>query len=171
MKNRSLKERFFYFYGMKYKQLSKEQFEALHVEFAQFLATQQIDVEEWNAIKTEKPEVAKEELNIFSDIVWEDVLNRTNYLEHFSQQSVNLFKCDDENIYRIVAQVNKQDFDFFKEDDYRWFINNTNHPSIEFFKGKKKYEKERNLELFDLIQKGSVISDGKLYEGLYKLIN
>ena len=155
---------------MKYKQLSKEQFEALHKEFAQFLATQQIDINEWNEIKRNRPNMADEELNLFSDMVWEDVLDRTNYLEHFSEQTINLFKCNREEIIRIVVQVDKEDFSFFKDQDYRWFIDNTNDNSIHFFKGMKPYSKERNLELFELIEKGSVISDGKLYESLFKLI-
>lgn len=156
---------------MKYKQLTKEQFEALHQEFAAFLATQQIDVDEWTKIKEENPEMVKEELDLFSDLVWEKVLNKTNYLEHFSNQNMNLFKCDKLQISRVVVQVNKNDFNFFSDKDFKWFIDNTNDESIEFFKGAKAYEKERNLELFDLIQKGSVISDGKLYENIFKLIS
>ncbi len=155
---------------MKYRQLSKEQFEALHKEFAQFLASQQIDVKEWVSIKKEKPEVADEELNLFSDLVWDDALTKTNYLEHFSETDINLFKCEEKVISRIVVQISKADFNFFNEVDYNWFIDNTNDPSIQFLKGIKKYTKERNLELFDLVEKGSVISDGKLYESLFKLI-
>ena len=59
---------------MKYRQLTKEQFESLHKEFAQFLATQSIDVKEWNEIKKGKPNLAIQEMNIFSDIVWALVL-------------------------------------------------------------------------------------------------
>ncbi|NOY48227.1 MAG: hypothetical protein GXO84_08570, partial [Chlorobi bacterium] len=47
---------------MKYTLLSKEQLEALSEDFAKFLATQQIDVKEWNTIKSDKPKVAQEEL-------------------------------------------------------------------------------------------------------------
>ena len=156
---------------MKYRQLTKEQFEALHKEFAQFLATQQIDVKEWSEMKENKPEVAQEELNLFSDVVWDDALTKTNYLEHFSKQSINLFKCEEKEISRIVVQVNKSSFDFFDKTDYEWFIDNTNDASIEFMKGSKKYTKDRNQELFDLVEKGSVISDGKLYESIYNLIS
>ncbi|QCX39439.1 hypothetical protein FF125_13695 [Aureibaculum algae] len=156
---------------MKYRQLTKEQFEALHVEFAQFLASQQVDINEWNAIKKDKPEVAEQELNLFSDVVWDDVLNRTKYLEHFSEKSINLFKVEEKDISRIVVQINKTDFSFFNDKDYQWFIDNTKDGSITFYKGVKKYESDRNSEIFDLIQKGSVIADGKLYEGLFKLIS
>ena len=155
---------------MKYRQLSKEQFAALHKEFAQFLASQQIDVKEWARIKENQPELADEELNLFSDVVWDDALTKTKYLEHFSKQNINLFKCDEKSISRIVVQISKPDFDFFNETDYEWFIDNTNDESIQFLKGTKKYAKERNLELFDLVEKGSVISDGKLYYNLQLLI-
>jgi len=155
---------------MKYRQLSKEQFEALHKEFAQFLATQQVDVKEWTTIKKENPSMADEELNLFSDLVWDDALTKTSYLEHFSKTNINLFKCEEKQIARIVVQISKPNFDFFSKEDYEWFIDNTNDTTVEFLKGAKKYTKERNLELFDLVEKGSVISDGKLYESLLLLI-
>ncbi|MGY0408408.1 MAG: DUF6495 family protein, partial [Polaribacter sp.] len=36
---------------MKYRQLTKEQFEGLHEEFARFLASQHMDALEWKKIK------------------------------------------------------------------------------------------------------------------------
>ena len=155
---------------MKYKQLAREQFETLHEEFSKFLATQQIDVKDWDNIKKDQPSLAEEELNLFSDLVWENVLSKTNYLEHFSKQNINLFKCEENEILRVVVQINKPEFDFFDKDDYQWFIDNTTDESIQFFKGVKKYDQARSLEIFDLIKKGSVISDGKLYESIYNLI-
>jgi hypothetical protein len=67
---------------MKYTRLTKEQFEELHQEFINFLATQSITADEWKTLKTEKPEVAEQELDIFSDLIWEGVLNKVKYLEH-----------------------------------------------------------------------------------------
>jgi hypothetical protein len=40
----------------------------------------------WDTIKAEKPEVAEQELDVFSDLVWEGVLTRAEYLEHFSKK-------------------------------------------------------------------------------------
>jgi len=59
---------------MKYRMLTKEQFSELHPEFINFLASQTISKNEWDTIKNEKPEVAQQELEIFSDLVWEGVL-------------------------------------------------------------------------------------------------
>jgi hypothetical protein len=35
------------------------------------LATKTIDKAEWDSIKAEKPEVAEQRIDIFSDLVWE----------------------------------------------------------------------------------------------------
>ena len=69
---------------MKYTRLTKEQLEELNQEFINFLATQSITAEEWKEIKEQKPEVAEEELDIFSDLVWEGVLSKVEYLENIS---------------------------------------------------------------------------------------
>ena len=53
---------------MKYRRLTKEQLEELHPEFINFLATQSITAEEWDTLKKEKPEVAEEEIDVFSDL-------------------------------------------------------------------------------------------------------
>ncbi|APZ47580.1 hypothetical protein BW723_15375 [Polaribacter reichenbachii] len=155
---------------MKYRQLTKEQFESLHSEFAHFLATQSIDAKEWNLIKKDKPEVAEEEMNIFSDIVWDDVLKKTNYLEHFSETSVNLFKCGEEEIQRIAIKVN-WDINLLKQEGFEWLMKNPLDNSVDIFKGSKPYNNKRNKEVFDLIEKGSSISKGEIFEYFNQLIN
>ena len=75
---------------MKYTRLTKEQFEELNQEFINFLATQSITADEWKDIKEQKPEVAEEELDVFSDLVWEGVLSKVAYLENIAPQHMYL---------------------------------------------------------------------------------
>lgn len=155
---------------MKYTLLTKEQFESLHDEFAKFLATQSIDVKEWRTIKSDKPEMALEEMKIFSDIVWEDVLTKTTYIEHYSKQSLNLFKCNEKEILRIAIQIG-WDIDLQSQKGMEWLLKNATDNSVEIFKGAKTYNSDRNSELFDLIQKGGMITDGKIFEYFKNLIS
>ncbi len=155
---------------MKYRQLTKEQFESLHEEFARFLASQSIDVNEWNLIKKEKPNVAEEEMNVFSDVVWDDVLTKTNYVEHFSKTSVNLFKCSADEIHRIAIKVN-WDINLLEQKGFEWLMKNPMDNTVEIFKGSKPYNSERNTEIFDLIEKGSSISKGEIFEYFNQLIS
>ncbi|WP_442266348.1 DUF6495 family protein [Tenacibaculum sp. ZS6-P6] len=155
---------------MKYRQLTKEQFESLHEEFSKFLATQGVDFNEWKKIKENQPSLAENELNLFSDIVWENVLNRTEYLEHFSKNTINLFKCKEEKISRIVIKVHKE-VDLLTQNDYNWLLENYDTEDVELFNGTKTYSLERNVEVFDLIEKGSTISKGDLYNFFEKIIS
>jgi len=154
---------------MKYRQLTKEQFESLHQEFALFLASQSIDVKEWKTIKEEQPKVAEEELNVFSDVVWDDVLTKTKYIEHFSEKSANLFKCDEHEIHRIAIKVT-WDINLLEQKGFEWLMQNPMDNSVEIFKGSKPYHIERNKEIFDLIEKGSSISKGEIFEYFSQLI-
>jgi len=155
---------------MKYRQLTKEQFENLHEEFAHFLATQSIDAKEWKQMKEEKPAVAEDEMNVFSDIVWDDALTKTCYVEHFSETSVNLFKCDEEEIHRLAIKIS-WDINLLEQKGFEWLMQNPMDNSVEIFKGSKPYNEERNTEIFDLIEKGSTISKGEIFEYFDQLVS
>jgi hypothetical protein len=156
---------------MKYRLLTKEQLEELPNEFATFLATQQIDKNEWEQIKIEKPEVAKEELIIFSDLVWEKVLTKTKFIEHVSKHHLNVFKCNSKEIIRIMVKWNDVNKSFLSENDFQWFFKNHLNDVFEYYKASKKYDRDRNIELFKLIEMGGQISDGKLFNSLFELIH
>jgi hypothetical protein len=155
---------------MKYRQLTKEQFSELHKEFAKFLATQQIDSLEWKTMKENNPKMAEQELNIFSDIVWEDVLTKANYLEHISANDINLFKCNSKEIIRIYVKLKDTSKNFLNSNDFKWYIENPLDDSIEYYTAVKKYSKDRNQEIFKLIEMGSQLSKGELFTTISQLI-
>jgi hypothetical protein len=148
---------------MKYKRLTKEQFEALHQEFANFLASQSIDKNEWDEIKTNKPEVAEQELDVFSDLIWEGVLTNAQFLEHFSKNHIFLFHCQENFIDSMVLKSLVPDVDFFTKEGLQWLTENIFTDTVEILTGKKDYDKVRNEAMFDLITQGTILSDGQLY--------
>lgn len=150
--------------------LTKEQFEALNDDFAKFLASQQIDKKEWEEIQKSKPHIALEELELFSDLVWEDVLTKVKYIKHLSPNEINLFNCGASAMHRMVVKINKPNFNFYEEKDYQWFLKNLNHLSLTYFQAQKKYLQNRNAEIFELIKKGGIISKGDLYHTILNQI-
>ncbi|MDP2088373.1 MAG: DUF6495 family protein [Flavobacteriaceae bacterium] len=155
---------------MKYRLLTKEQLEALPVEFSTFLASQQIDAKEWKQLNKDKPKVVLEELQVFSDFVWEDVLTKVSYLEHSSEQHLNLFKCEVDIINRIYIKIQFPEIDLTTTNGLNWLMNHLKDEKVEAFKGSKSYNPERNIEIFKLIEQGSVISKDQLYEAVSQLI-
>ena len=155
---------------MKYSRLTKEQFEELHPEFINFLATQSIDKAEWDKIKVEKPEVAEQELDVFSDLIWEGVLTRAEYLEHFSKNHIFLFQCFEKDIKSIVLKSFNPDINFLTKEGLQWLSDNMFTDNIEMKTGKKVFTEERNYSIFQLIQQGAFLSDGQLFKQINGII-
>jgi hypothetical protein len=156
---------------MKYTRLTKEQFEALHQEFANFLATQSIDKKEWDEIKINKPEVAEQELDVFSDLIWEGVLAQTKYVEHFSKNHIFLFHCLETEVKSIVLKTLEPEVDFMTSKGLEWMVNNLFTDAIDIHVGRKEYQGERNAAIFDIIQQGAILSDGQLYQQIDNIVN
>ena len=155
---------------MKYSRLTKEQFEELHPEFINFLASQSIDKAEWDIIKENKPEVAEQELDVFSDLIWEGVLTKAEYLEHFSKNHIFLFQCFDTYVNSIVLKSLVPDVDFLTKEGLQWLSDNMFTETIEMKIGKKVFTEERNASIFGLIQQGAFWSDGQLYQQINSII-
>ena len=154
---------------MKYTRLTKEQFEELHQEFINFLATQTITVEEWKTIKENTPKVAEQELDVFSDLVWEGVLQKVKYLEHISPQQMHLFYLNENNM-QVIAVKLKRKVDLTTSEGFAWLRENLLNDDVEFLQSKKDYSKDKNLDKFTLIQQGAVITKGDLFKYFNKLV-
>ena len=155
---------------MKYTRLTKEQFDELHPEFINFLASQSIDKAEWDTIKKEKPEVAEQELDVFSDLIWEGVLTKAQFLEHFSKNHIFLFQCFDTEVKSIVLKSLVPEVDFLTKEGLQWLSDNMFTETIEMKVGKKVFTEERNYSLFQLIQQGAFLSDGQLFNQINTII-
>ncbi len=148
---------------MKYARLTKEQFEELHQEFINFLATQSITADEWKKLKIEKPEVAEQELDIFSDLIWEGVLNKVKYLEHISPKQLMLFHISEAFMELIAIKIDDENIDITTEYGYKWLQQNLHDDSVNLYTSTKAITDDRNKDIFVLIQQGSVITKGELY--------
>lgn len=156
---------------MKYTRLTKEQFEELHQEFINFLATQSITAAEWADLKANKPEVAEQELDVFSDLVWEGVLAKATYLEHISPQQMHLFYLAETNMHVIAIKLSVNDVDLTTKEGFGWLRDNLLDDSVEFLQANKTYSEDKNLDKFKLIQQGSNITKGDLFNYFDKLVN
>jgi hypothetical protein len=148
---------------MKYARLTKEQLEELHEEFVRFLASQQIDKAEWDKLKEEKPEVAEQEIDVFSDMIWDSVLEKAEWLEHYSKNHIFLFKLDKDGMESIVIHSHNSPADFMTESGLIWLNENIFSDDVHLTRGKKAFGEDRKAEIFSLIEQGAILSDGVLY--------
>ncbi|UGU16325.1 DUF6495 family protein [Sinomicrobium kalidii] len=148
---------------MKYRRLTKEQLEELHREFINFLATQSITAEEWEKLKREKPETAEEELDVFSDLIWEGVLRKVTYLENISARQMHLFYLTEKEMKLIGIRILNPDIDLTTEEGFGWFKKHFMTDMVEIVTAAKAYSDDKNRDKFELIEKGGVITKGELY--------
>lgn len=155
---------------MKYRRLSKEQFEELHKEFINFLATQSITVSEWKRLKENKPEVAEAELDVFSDLVWEGVLENVTFLENIASKHMYLFCVKEKSIALIGLKVSKETVDLTTEGGFSWLRDNLMSNEVEIFDAEKQINGDKKLQIFELIEKGAYITKGELFKYFEQLI-
>ncbi|MEP1488066.1 MAG: DUF6495 family protein [Algibacter sp.] len=155
---------------MKYSRLTKEQFEELHQEFINFLATQSVTADEWANLKVNKPDLAEMELDVFSDLIWEGVLKTAKYLEHISPNQMHMFSLNDENMKLIGVKLTN-DKDLTTAEGYKWLRENLMDDAVEFVQATKDYGDDKNQDKFTLIEQGAVITKGDLFNYFDKLVN
>ena len=154
---------------MKYRRLTKEQFESLSVEFAQFLASQSIDSNQWQEIKTHEPYRVDQQLDAFSDLVWEESLRKTCYINHYSPGGVFVFHAGQMSM-RLLGVKTPTDLDFNTPEAWQWLAEHWQEDTVSFYRQQKSYDKERTQVLFDLIEQGGVLSSGDIAGRLAALI-
>jgi hypothetical protein len=155
---------------MKYRRLTKEQFEELHKEFINFLATQSITADEWSKLKLEKPELVIREMDIFSDLIWEGVLSKVKYLENISSQHMYLFQVLKNSISLIGVKINIDLIDLTTKEGFSWLRENLISENVEIFHSKKEFAEDIKLNVFKLIEQGASITKGELFKYFNKLI-
>ncbi|MUH36420.1 hypothetical protein D9O36_11265 [Zobellia amurskyensis] len=156
---------------MKYTRLTKQQLEELHQEFINFLATQSITGDEWEEIKTNKPQVAEDEIDVFSDLVWEGVLSKVEYLENISEKQMHLFHLAEKEMKLISVKVMNPEIDLNTSIGFSWFKKNWQSDFVEYLTASKAYTDDKNLDKFQLIQQGAVITKGDLYQWFDNVID
>lgn len=149
---------------MKYTRLTKEQLEELHPEFINFLASQSIDKDEWDTIKLNNPEAAEQEIDVFSDLIWEGVLGNAKYLEHYSKNFIFLFHCTEVHMMTIIIRTLVPEVDLLHKEGLQWLSDNLFTDNVEVQRGQKVFADDRNMEIFNLIQQGAIFTQGELFE-------
>ncbi|MGS0524039.1 DUF6495 family protein [Zobellia nedashkovskayae] len=156
---------------MKYTRLTKQQLEELQQEFINFLATQSITGDEWHEIKTNQPQVAEEEIDIFSDLVWEGVLSKVQYIENISEKQMHLFYLAEKEMKLISVKVMNPEIDLNTTIGFSWFKKNWQSDFVEYLTASKAYTEDKNLDKFQLIEQGAAITKGDLYQWFEKVID
>jgi hypothetical protein len=145
---------------MKYRSLTDEELKELEEEFKHFLITNNVYTEEWEKLNKQKDKKVLDLVEMFSDIVLDKALKSIKYLEHITPQDIKSFKCEEDKMELIGIASKNQNIDFTKDvlSDFK--------DELDIFKTTKPYNKEREQEVFNLLQSGCTIIDEERFKKL-----
>ena len=146
---------------VKYRRLSIEELEELEKEFIQFLAVNGIDAEKWQDLKKNQIEEANEFIDSFSDLVFGKSLEGVQYIEHRTASDYKIFFYDENEAQMIGVKSKTIDLT-----DKNWHTASDEYlktNQISIIKGSKKHNKTRSEELFDMMEKGCLPAEQKMF--------
>ncbi|MEO6904489.1 MAG: DUF6495 family protein [Bacteroidia bacterium] len=155
---------------MKFKRLTIEELKELEPEFINFLSSAQITGKDWDTMKKNKIKKAEELIDVFSDMVYQKIMSKIQFLEYREEKTLNIFNCTNDKIILIGLRVKEHSSINLKMDDVFTQWNKSNLNSLNILKTEKKYLKEREVELFELLENGCLITNDKLYNILNEMI-
>ena len=145
---------------MKYRVLTGDELKELETEFKHFLITNNVYTEEWEELNRKKDKRVRELVEMFSDIVLDKALRNVKFLEHITKTDIKAFKCDEKEMTLIGITSSNKELDFMKntsadfQNDLNIFI--TSKPDF----------KEREIEVFELMESGCSIIDEERFKKL-----
>lgn len=141
---------------MKYSRLPPLELKKLEKDFIKFLIINGITAEDWEKMQ-EEPAKCDPIIDAFSDVIWEGVLQKTKFLIRQTPRVLYAFSFGIKSAQLIIAQSESQ-LDHLTE----W----RDHSDVKISFQEKQYRKQREREIFELIQQGCSIAEGDIYKSL-----
>ena len=144
----------------KYRLLSHEELESMEVDFVKFLVLNGIVADDWTKLKENDPDSAEGIISSFSDVVFEQILRKTDYIEFIDDHDIFCVQCLEDKMTLVGAKsdgaVN------FKTSDPSSIVKE----GVKVFTTEKPYNGDRQKEIFDMLENGYQISEGVLFKKL-----
>ena len=145
---------------LKYRRLNHDELNELEKEFIHFLAANGIDAIKWQELKAEKIDEAESFIDAFSNVVLEKSLSKINYIEHKTSTDYKVFFYDKNEAHFFGLKSQKIDLMQIDLAALEEFLKSDN---IQLIKASQKYTNTREMELFEMLQKGCSVTDHNFY--------
>ena len=127
---------------------------------------QNIYPEQWETLKIQNIEKANEQIELFSNLVFDKILSETFFLELISDKRIECYQFNKDSAQLLALQANENN----EVDFVNYSLNEINPSEYHIYTGNKKYKNDRNLEVFDIMQKGAIKTDGTLFKKIALLM-
>lgn len=154
---------------MKFRILRQDELKEFEEELKQFLIINGVDHESWVALNSNEPDKAIELVEMFSDLIFQQVFERIAFLEYRSKNNLYLFHCKQDTIDLIGLKSQSPNVNFLTiEEIHTSLTKNANE--ISYFQQSKPYGKNRELELFEMVENGCFVSTQEFYTAIEEVL-
>lgn len=150
----------------KYRLLTREELLELEKEFIDFLILNGITADDWIKVKKNESEGAREIVDLFSDVVFEGIMRKTQFLERRGTEKLEVLQCLHDRFVLVCLDATKVSHVDFADPDFIRKAAQDSPKGIEIFTLEVKYKNQRELELFEKVQQGFEVSDSQLFKQL-----
>ena len=150
---------------MKYRRFTTDELVGLEEDFSKYLVINGITSDDWLRMKSSEAQKAEDILDTFSDVIWESILRKAQYIDLYEAQVITSYHCDTEQINMRGLFTKDASYDFTTAGSIA-LARNAPPKDLEYFSSKKVYSKSREEEIYDLILRGGQIAKGELYNSL-----
>ncbi|MEN8928025.1 MAG: DUF6495 family protein [Flavobacteriales bacterium] len=150
-----------------YRELTLEELKHFEQEFKEFLAVNGIDADLWIEIKNTDQEKVNQLIASFSDVIYNSVLLKMEYIEFATENDIKYFYYGKDKAELIGLESDS--VSFLDKVEVLKAIEE-NKVSIKAYRTSKEYSQTRETELFTMIKNGCQPSDGKMFKVLEKLV-
>lgn len=150
----------------KYRLLTFDELEELEKEFIEYLILNGIAADDWAKIKIDEPENSHKIIHLFSDVVFENIMRKTQFLELRDKYEVKVLQCLKDKFVLVGLNATKIKNAHLTDSAYLQ-TSMANPPSgLEVYTSEIIYKKSREQEIFLMTQNGYSISSGDLFKAL-----
>jgi len=158
---------------MKYRRLTDEELKEVESQFVRFLAANQVTADDWEKLKQESSEKAERLIEIFSDTVFDKVLDDVEYLEFKTPRDLKTFHfLEDKAIMNGLKVEGETEIDLTQAKSPQQLAQQLrlSGAKLKLYTAEKQYNTSRKMEMFYLMESGALISrTGSLYQSLEKM--
>ncbi|PTM12132.1 MAG: hypothetical protein DA408_11815 [Bacteroidetes bacterium] len=158
---------------MKFRRLTITELQELESEFIQFLAANTVTGPDWQNLQATAPEKADHLLDVFSDIVFEKIIQGIQFLEYKTPHDIKTFSCQEELIIMNGLRVegdNGLDLTLNLAAEEMMTRLRQAGAELQIYTAQKGYQPDRAAELFRMLEGGALISrEGMLFKTIEEL--
>ena len=153
----------------KYRILTLDELKNLEKDFIDYLVVNGITKDDWEKLKEKEIEKAQEITELFSDVVFEQIFRKAEYLIKFDKSAIFAFRCGEDAIDLVSIETNSPNIDFRNEDEVKK-LKISIPEDLTGYQASKSYNTIREKEIFNMVESGCIITDSQWFDALEKLI-